>query len=177
MAILYLKAVHIIFVVSWFAGLFYIVRLFVYHVEAQDRPEPERRILQDQYTIMEGRLWRIITQPAMILTVGTGIAMILVSPQYYLQASWMYVKLGFVAALLAYHFICGSIVRSLREGKLPASGLHFRMWNEVATLLLIAIVFIVVLRNWLDWIWGTAGLVALGILFMAIVRAVNKRWK
>lgn len=177
MSLLYLKAVHIIFVVSWFAGLFYIVRLFIYHVEAEEKPDTEKKILQAQYTVMEGRLWKIITVPAMILTVITGVAMIFINPQYYLHADWMYVKLGFVVVLLVYHFLCGRIVGQLRQGIMPASGLQLRYWNEVATLLLIAIVFIVVLRNGLDWIWGTASLIALAVLFMIIVKAVNNRWK
>jgi len=177
MAILYLKAVHIIFVVSWFAGLFYIIRLFIYHVEAEEKPEPERSILQKQYTLMEGRLWNIITVPAMVLTVATGIAMIWMNPSYYLHAPWMQVKFGFVILLLIYHFMCGRMVRQLKNGIMPASGLRLRMWNEVATLLLIAIVFIVEVQNWLDWIWGTIGLIALAVLFAVIVKSVHKMWK
>lgn len=176
MPILYLKAVHIVFVVSWFAGLFYVVRLFIYHVEAKELDEPARGILQRQYTLMESRLWNIITVPSMVITVGTGIAMIALNPGY-LQAGWMHAKLGFVVLLLVYHFLCGRMIARLKRGEVPMSALRLRMWNEVATLLLVAIVFLVVVRQFLSWVWGVGGLVALGVLFMVIIKAVNKRWK
>ncbi len=94
MAYLYLKSIHIIFVVSWMAGLFYIVRLFVYHVEANDRPEQERVILQRQFELMQHKLWYIITTPAMVLAVLAGVGMIYINPAL-LQADWMQVDLSF----------------------------------------------------------------------------------
>ena len=106
------KALHIIFVVSWFAGLFYIVRLFIYHTEAQRKGEPDRSILSEQYKIMQGKLWWIITTPAMILTVIFGTWMIILVPAY-LDAPWMQVKLSFVALLLFYHFVCQKILFDL----------------------------------------------------------------
>jgi putative membrane protein len=109
MEIPYILSIHIIFVVSWMAGLFYIVRLFVYHIEANDKPEPDRSILQKQFITMEQRLWNAITTPAMILTVLSGLYM-LIRLQLYDQP-WMMVKLGFVGGLLIYHFICQNIIR------------------------------------------------------------------
>ena len=100
-----LKALHIIFVVSWFAGLFYIVRLFIYHTEAQNRQGEAKKILSDQFEIMEKRLWWIITTPAMILSIIFGAWMLLLIPAY-LEANWMHAKLGFVMLLLIYHFVC-----------------------------------------------------------------------
>ena len=97
------KALHIIFVVSWFAGLFYVVRLFIYHVEAQDKDKVEKEILSNQFEIMERRLWWIITTPAMLLTIIFGIWMILLIPDY-INATWMHIKLCFVLLLLIYHF-------------------------------------------------------------------------
>lgn len=176
MAYLYLKAIHIIFVVSWFAGLFYIVRLFIYHVEAEARPEAERAVLQAQYTLMEKRLWRIITMPAMILTVASGIAMIYLAP-FLLDIPWMHVKLGFVVLLLIYHFACQRIMLQLRQGKIPDTAVRLRMWNEGATLLLVAIVFTVVLKSVTLWIWGVAGLLALGVLMMVVIQLLKDRWE
>src|SRR5580698_5174715 len=101
----YILAVHIIFVVCWMAGLFYMVRLFIYHTEAQDKPEPDRKILSDQFEIMENKLWYIITVPSMAFVVIAGTLMLYIRP-YYLDFGWMQLKLGFVAGLLVYHFIC-----------------------------------------------------------------------
>src|ERR1700704_4126177 len=98
----YILAVHIIVVVCWFAGLFYIVRLFIYHTEAQDKPEPKRKILSDQFVIMERRLWNVITVPSMVLTVAAGITMLCLVPSW-LQQPWMHIKLTFVLLLLVYH--------------------------------------------------------------------------
>jgi putative membrane protein len=114
-----LKALHIIFVVSWFAGLFYIVRLFIYHTEAQQKPAIEKEILSKQFIEMEKKLWWIITTPAMILTFVFGTWMIALNHEYYLNAPWMHVKLGFVGLLLIYHFVCQKILNDLRYNKFP----------------------------------------------------------
>ena len=167
------KAIHIIFLVSWFAGLFYIIRLFIYHVEAFDRPDVERIVLQEQYKIMERRLMKIITTPAMILTLLSGIMMIWARP-FLLQFSWMYLKFGLLLLLFAYHGSCSYMMRKLKDDIIVAGSLKLRMWNEVATLLLVAIVFVVVFKDLTNWIWGVLGLVALGVLFMIIIKAVNK---
>ncbi len=169
MEYLYLKALHIIFVISWMAGLFYTVRLFVYHTEANDRPEQERLVLQKQYEIMEHRLWYIITTPAMVLTILAGAAMIWINPGL-LSQSWMLVKLGFVAGLLIYHFVCQNIINKLKKGIFNWSSMHFRLWNELATLFLVAIVFTVVLRSAIDWIYGLVGLILFGIIIMSAVK-------
>lgn len=173
MTLLYIKSVHIIFVVSWFAGLFYIVRLFIYHTEAEERPENERNILQKQFLIMEKKLWNIITVPAMVLTVLSGASMLLVNPAY-LQMPWMWVKIALVLGLLAYHFYCQKIIGELKNSIFRWNSYQLRMWNEVATLFLVSIVFIVVLKNAFNWIWGVIGLVIFALLMMMAVRLYKK---
>ena len=101
---LYIKVAHIIFVVTWFSGLFYIVRLFIYHVEAEQKDSHEKRVLRSQFKIMEQRLWNIITAPSMIITLGTGLW--LAYSYKYFQAGWMHIKLALVIVLLIYHCIC-----------------------------------------------------------------------
>src|SRR6476659_6795385 len=131
----YILAIHIIFVVSWMAGLFYIVRLFIYHTEANDKPEAERIILQKQFEVMESKLWNIITQPAMILSVSAGLLMLYLN-QSLLQTDWMWVKLGFVGGLLIYHMVCQNIISQLKRGKFWMTSTQLRLWNELATIFL-----------------------------------------
>ena len=169
MLYLYLKSIHIIFVVSWMAGLFYIVRLFVYHVEANARPEQERLILQTQFELMQKRLWYIITTPAMVLTILAGAGMILVNPTL-LYANWMQVKLAFVLGLLFYHFKCQNIISQLKQGVFSWNSTQLRIWNELATIFLVAIVFTVVLKSAIDWIYGLIGLILFAIIIMSAVR-------
>lgn len=165
----YILSVHIIFVVSWMAGLFYSVRLFIYHTEAKDRPEIERNILQKEYEKIEAKLWNIITTPAMVLTVLAGVGMVCIRPDL-LQASWFHVKLGFVVALLIYHFICQNIMKQLKQGKCKISSFNLRLWNEVATILLVAIVFTVVLKSAVNWIYGLVGLIIFSVVIMLGVK-------
>lgn len=169
-----LKALHIIFVVSWFAGLFYIVRLFIYHTEAQQKSEIEKEILSKQFIDMEKKLWWIITTPAMILTIIFGTWMIVLNAGYYLHAPWMHVKLGFVALLLIYHFVCQKIMLDLKNNKFNWSSNGLRIWNEVATLALVAIVFIVVLKDELNWWKGTVGFFAVAIGLMLLIRLYKR---
>ncbi|MEJ5992875.1 protoporphyrinogen oxidase HemJ [Pedobacter sp. Du54] len=172
---LYSKAVHIIFVVSWMAGLFYSVRLFIYHTEANDRPEVEKNILQKEFEKIEGRLWNIITIPAMVLTVLAGATMLYLNPDL-LSVSWMHVKLGFVVLLLIYHFICQNIMKQLRRGVFKYSSNQLRLWNEVATILLVAIVFTVILKSAVDWAYGLVGLLAFSVIIMTAVK-IYKRYR
>ena len=165
----YVLAVHIIFVVSWMAGLFYGVRLFIYHTEANDKPEVEKNILQKEFAKIEARLWNIITTPAMILTVVAGVTMLFLNPGL-LLADWMLVKLGFVVLLLVYHFICQNIMKQLKNGMFKYSSTQLRLWNEVATILLVAIVFTVILKNAVDWIYGLVGLIVFSAVIMTAVK-------
>ncbi len=165
----YVLAIHIIFVVCWFAGLFYIVRLFIYHTEAQEMPEPDRTILSKQFEIMERRLWNVITVPSMILTVLAGATMLYLVPGW-LQQPWMHIKLTFVALLLVYHFMCQNKIKQMRLGLFIWSSTRLRIWNEVATILLFAIVFLAVLKNAESWIYGSVGIVIFSMIIMSGVK-------
>jgi putative membrane protein len=166
------QSVHIIFVVSWMAGLFYSVRLFIYHTEANDRPPLERDILQREFEKIEHRLWNIITTPAMIFTILAGIFMIYLNPAL-LKESWLHVKLAFVVGLIGYHFICQRIMNQLKAGVFKLSSFKLRLWNEVATIFLVAIVFTVVLKSAVNWIYGLLGL----IIFSAVIMSAVKLYK
>jgi putative membrane protein len=140
------KAFHLIGVVVWFAGLFYLVRLFVYHAEASQEPEPAQTILKNQYQIMEKRLYHIITMPGMVVTVVMAIALLITEPQV-LKDGWLHIKLAFVAALLVYHFYCGRIMRRLAAGQCNWTGQQFRALNELPTIFLVVIVLLAVFKN------------------------------
>ena len=165
----YVLAIHIIFVVCWMAGLFYIVRLFVYHTEAQAKPEPDRKILSDQFVIMERRLWNVITIPSMWLTIIAGITMLYLAPGW-LKQPWLQIKLCFVAGLIVYHYICQSKIKQMRYGLFTWSSTQLRIWNEVATIFLFAIVFLAVVKDGISWIYGTVGIVIFSMIIMSAVK-------
>ena len=165
----YILAIHIIFIVCWFAGLFYIVRLFIYHTEAQEKPEPDRAILSKQFEIMEHRLWYVITVPSMFLVVAAGLTMLYLMPVW-LQQSWMHLKLTFVLGLIVYHFICQKKIKQMKKGVFKWTSTQLRIWNEVSTIFLFAIVFLAVLKNSLSWIFGIVGLLAFTMIIMSAVK-------
>ncbi len=173
MNFLYVKALHIIFVVTWFAGLFYIVRLFIYHTEAEKKDETAKQILQNQYKLMQKRLWYIITWPSAILASFFAFWMLYQNPVY-LEMPWMHVKLSFVLALYFYHGACHSIFKQLQRDEIKYSALKLRIWNEVATIILFAVVFLVVLKSAINWIWGVIGIVLISVLLMLSVRLYKK---
>lgn len=167
----FLKALHIIGFVAWFAALFYLVRLFVYHREAWDEGADSERgsILREQYSLMERRLYQIIQTPAMILTFSGGIAMLFLRPQW-LQMPWMQLKLGLLLLLVAYHFSCGAHLRALRQNAGGLSSFGYRLYNEVPTLLLIAVVMLAVYKT-TEALWlGAVVLLGLGLLFFVAAR-------
>ena len=168
-----IKALHIIFVVSWFAGLFYMVRLFIYHTETKDKSKEEARILVDQYKIMERKLWYIITTPAMVLTVLFGTWMLFLNP-YLLIQPWMHIKLTFIVLLLVYHFICQRTMNQLKRDEIKWTSFQLRLWNELATLFLVAVVFLVELQTSMDWVKGTLGFFLVGIALMIAVKIYKK---
>jgi protoporphyrinogen IX oxidase len=135
---LWLKALHVVFVVTWFAGLFYLPRLYVYHAVTTDTPGLAR------FVVMERRLFFIMTVGA-LLAVLFGLAMILASPAY-LEQGWMRLKLLLVALLVGYHFWCYRLMRSLRLGVNPHSQRWYRWFNELPSLLLLAIVILAVVK-------------------------------
>ncbi|PHR69040.1 MAG: protoporphyrinogen IX oxidase [Lutibacter sp.] len=179
MDFLYIKSLHIIFVITWFSGLFYVVRLFIYHAEAESKTSPEKEILQKQYKLMTKRLWYIITWPSAILASIFAFWMLYQNPAY-LEMPWMQVKLIFVLALYVYHGICHRIFAQLQSDIVNYSSFKLRIWNEVATIILFSIVFLVVLKNAVNWIWGVVGIVLFSFLLMfgirlyKTIRAKNK---
>lgn len=165
----FFKALHIIGFVSWFSGIFYIVRLFVYHREAWDMEDPKGKILRAQYTIMEGRLFYIIQTPAMFLTLIGGTGMLLIQPNW-LQMPWMHLKLLLLFVLLGYHFSCARLIKKLQNGSSGLSSFNYRLYNELPTLMLIAIVMLAVWKN-LNGLWlGLGVLLCLSILFFVAAK-------
>jgi len=169
----YIKAFHIIFVVSWFAGLFYIVRLFIYHTEAEDRSPQEKALLQNQFKIMEKRLWNIITVPAMLITLVSGLLMFYLNPEL-LKTGWMHIKLTFLIGLIVYHLLCFKILKDLQKDIIRRSSAYLRIWNEVATFFLVVISFIVILKHPVNWIWGVLAVILLGVLVMIGLKIFKK---
>jgi putative membrane protein len=161
----YIKSLHLIFVITWFSGLFYIVRLFVYQIEANDKPSPEKEILQNQYKIMTYRLWYIITWPSAVLASIFAFTLIFLMPGF-LQMPWMQVKLGFVLALYLYHLKCHQIFKQLQNNEVKYSSNFMRLWNEGATIILFAVVFLVILKNAFNWIFGVIGIFLFSIIIM-----------
>jgi len=173
MEYLYIKSLHIIFVTTWFAGLFYIIRLFIYFKEAEEKEEPSRSILQKQYALMSKRLWYIITWPSAILATLFAIWLLVLQP-FWLEANWMIIKLVFVALLFAYHWSCQLMYNKIDKGFLKYSSFALRIWNEVATIILFASVFLVVLKNSLGWIFGVIGIVGVSVLLMLGIKLYKR---
>ncbi|XRE42108.1 Protoporphyrinogen IX oxidase,HemJ [Tenacibaculum discolor] len=173
MDFLYVKALHIIFVVTWFAGLFYIGRLFIYQVEAEKKDEPAKSILQTQYKLMSKRLWYIITWPSLFLASFFAFWMLYKNP-YYLKMPWMHVKLAFVLALYFYHGFCHKIYKELQRDEVKHTPNKLRIFNEIPTVILFAVVFLVVLKSAINWIWGVVGIILFGVLLMIGIRYYKK---
>ncbi|MFY7810618.1 MAG: CopD family protein [Flavobacterium sp.] len=171
-----LKSLHIIFVITWFAGLFYIIRLFVYHVEALEKPEPEKTILSNQYKIMENRLWYIITIPSAILTFVIAFWLLLFTDagMVWLQMPWMHIKLIFVFLLYVYMYICHLFYNQLQNDICKKTSLFFRIWNEVATVILLSIVFLVVMKNELNWLYAILGMILVVAILMIAIKWYKK---
>lgn len=174
MAYYWFKAFHLIGIVVWFAGLFYLVRLFVYHAEAREQPEPAQTILQQQYELMEKRLYNIITTPGMAVTVAMALGL-LYTESGILKSAWLHIKLAFVALLLIYHFYCGRIMRQLAKGECQWTGQQFRALNEAPTILLVVIVLLAVFKNNLPLDATTWLIVALVISMAASIQLYAKK--
>jgi protoporphyrinogen IX oxidase len=169
----YVKALHIIFVVTWFSGLFYIVRLFVYSAEANEKPEPERSILLKQFSIMQKRLWYGITWPSAILTLifGTWIGIL-----YGSLPAWLLIKLFFVAGLFIYHLSLHSIFRQQQKENFKWTSQKLRMWNELATVFLLCIVMLAVVKQLLSVVWAIGVLIVFIILLLIAIK-IYKRFR
>lgn len=161
----YIKSFHLIFVITWFAGLFYIPRLFVYQIESFYKPSPEKEILGKQLKLMSKRLWYIITWPSAILATIFAIWLLILQP-YWLEQPWMHVKLVFVILLIIYHLKTHQYYKQLQNDEVMKTSSFMRIWNEGATFILFAVVFLVILKNAINWVYGIIGLVVLGVLIM-----------
>ena len=171
----YIKSLHLIFVVTWFAGLFYIPRLFIYHIEAWQKPSPDKEILSEQLKLMTKRLWYIITWPSAILCTLFAIWLLILMPGW-LQQPWMHVKLAFVVLLFVYHFKCHQIFKQMQRDDIRYTSNFMRIWNEVATIILFAVVFLVILKSAFNWIYGIVGMFALAVLLMLGIK-MYKRYR
>lgn len=168
MDLLYIKSIHIIFVVSWFAALFYIVRLFIYATEAQTKDDIARPILTQQLLLMQRKLWYIIGWPAAIGTMIFGFWMIVINPNY-LSLPWMWLKLIAVGFLCMYHWQCQRILTQQKQGVFKFSSTRLRLFNELATIFLVAIVFLVVVKSTSGMMWGILGMFGFaGLLMLAV---------
>ncbi|NJM22896.1 MAG: protoporphyrinogen oxidase HemJ [Richelia sp. RM2_1_2] len=161
MAYSWFKAFHLVGIVVWFAGLFYLVRLFIYHVEAEKEPEPARTILKNQYQIMEKRLYSIITTPGMLVTIAMAIGLLSTEPEV-LKQPWLHVKLAFVVLLIGYHHYCKRLMKQLAANECKWGSQQLRALNEAPTIMLIVIVLLAVFKNNLPTditAWGIFGLI------------------
>ncbi len=164
---LYIKALHIIFIVTWFAGLFYMPRFFIYNTEAGERSEVEKNILRTQFGIMMKRLWFGITWPSAILTLILGPWI------WYLLGSfpqWLVIKLVFVIGLYIYHFSLHAVYKQQMRGVFKYSSQQLRIWNEIATIFLVAIVMLAVVKQNMSVVWGIVGLILLIFLLMSAIK-------
>ncbi|MBD0289554.1 MAG: CopD family protein [Flavisolibacter sp.] len=170
----YLKALHIIFIVTWFAGMFYIVRLFIYNTEANEKSELEKSILQQQFSVMIKRLWLGITWPSAVVTLLFGLWLMLNGnwEKRLLDAegTWLLVKLFFVVLLYGYHFTLHALYKQQLHGIFKYSSQQLRIWNEVATIFLVAIVMLATVKKSLSFILGLAGLIGFVVVLMSAVK-------
>ncbi|MBW4658611.1 MAG: protoporphyrinogen oxidase HemJ [Drouetiella hepatica Uher 2000/2452] len=174
MTYLWFKAFHLVGVVAWFAGLFYLPRLFVYHAEANEQPEAVRTVLQQQYQIMEKRLYRIIMTPAMVLTVAMAIGMVIVSPDL-LKETWLHIKFGLVVVLLGYHHFCARLMKEMAAGRFRFTGQQFRWFNEFPTVLFVIVVLLAVFKNSFPTSAASWSVVGMVVAMAAIIQLYARK--
>lgn len=169
---LYIKALHIIFIVTWFAGLFYMPRLLIYNTEAGEQPSPAKEILRKQFTVMMKRLWFGITWPSAIITLVLGLWVMFAGPwaSTFKMHTWLHIKLLFVILLYVYHHSLHFILKQQLRGVFKYTSQQLRIWNEVATIFLVAIVMLVVVKQNMSAVWGVLGLLAFVILLMSAIK-------
>ena len=173
MSYLYLKSLHLIFMVCWFSGLFYLVRLFIYFKESELKDTTTRKILKDQFCLMTKRLLYIITWPSAILTTIFGLSMIYSNPLL-LDVKWMKVKLCFVFFLLLYTYSCQIIFNQMKKGKILYKENNLRVWNELATVFLFSIIFLAVLKTSISWLYATVGLILIALILTLLIKAYKR---
>lgn len=172
---LFIKSIHIVSMVAWFAGLFYLVRLFVYHTEAFEKEEPTKNILIHQYHIMETRLFKIICQPAMMLTWTCGLALIYINGMEWFKVNtWLHVKILLVIILTVYHSYNKKIIQQLNVQKEVMSAFNFRLYNELPTLILVGVILLAVYKNLLQFGYAFAGIVSFGIVLFIFAKIYKR---
>lgn len=174
MAYYWFKAFHIVGFVVWFAGLFYLVRLFIYHVEAFEKPEPARSILTEQFQIMEKRLYSLITTPGMLLTIAMAIGLISTEPQV-LHDTWLHIKLTLVVLLVGYHHYCARLMKQLAAGQCKWGSQQLRGLNEVPTVFLVLIVLLAIFKNTLPTSATAWAIVAMVVAMVATIQLYARK--
>ena len=169
----YIKSLHLIFVVTWFAGLFYEPRLFIYHIEASKKISPAKEILENQLKIMSRRLWYIITWPSAILATIFAIWLLVLMPGLLYQ-SWMLIKTVFIFLLYAYHLKTHQMFLELQRDEIRYSSNFMRIWNEGATLFLFAIVFLAIVKSAIHWVFVLLGTFGLIVLLMVAIKLYKR---
>jgi putative membrane protein len=171
----FFKALHIVGFVAWFAGIFYLVRLFVYHKEALESDEVQT-VLLSQYELMEKRLFYIITHPAMFLTWFSGLMMLyLYGWDWFKINIWLHYKIGLLILLTVYHFWMQSSMKKLSSNTINTSSFGFRLLNELPTILLVLIVFIAVFRSSFSLLYGLLSFLGLGVIFFVAAKLYKSR--
>lgn len=174
MSYLWFKAFHLVGIVAWFAGLFYLPRLFVYHAEANEQPEPVRSILQQQYQVMEKRLYSIIMTPAMLLTLAMAVGMVVTAPAL-LKETWIHLKLGLVLVLVGYHHLCKRLMTEMAADKFRFSGQQFRWFNEFPTVLFVVVVLLAVFKNNFPTSVASWAVVGMGVAMAAVIQLYARK--
>jgi putative membrane protein len=169
----YIKSLHLIFVITWFAGLFYMPRLFIYHIEAGEKSPEERELLAAQFRVMERRLWYIITWPSAVLCTLFALWLLWLMPAW-LSQPWMHIKLGFILLLFGYHLKTHQMFLRFQREDIRYTSRYMRIWNEGATLILFAVVFLAILKSSFQWVYGLAGLILLAVLLMLGIRLYRR---
>ncbi|MFO7702677.1 MAG: CopD family protein [Psychroflexus maritimus] len=173
MSYLYIKSLHLIFVITWFAGLFYIPRLFIYQIEALNKPKEQATPIVEQLKLMTNRLWFIITWPSAVLATFFAIWLLILNPGW-LKAPWMHIKLGFVVVLILYHLKNHQIYKQFQRDEIKWTSNQMRIWNEGATLILFAVVFLVITKSAVNWVYGTFGLIGLALVLMLGIKLYKR---
>lgn len=169
------KALHLIGAISWMAGLFYLVRIMVYHAEANNKPLEERRLLQGQFSLMEWKAYNIILKPAVVITWSFGVILLCLQP-IWLEQPWLHAKLGFLVLLTGYTHYCKGHIRRLEAGTSTFTHLHYRALNEVPTILMVGIIFLAVYKSSIHWVSLAVGIgLFTALIFYAVKKANRKR--
>lgn len=174
MAYFWYKAFHIVGFVTWFGGLFYLPRLFIYHQEANEKPEPARTILQEQFQIMEKRLYSIIMTPGMLVTVAMAIGLITTEPDV-LHETWLHVKVALVLGLIGYHHYCKRLMKQLAANECKWNSQQLRAINEVPTVFLVLIVMLGIFKNGFPTGAATWTIVAMVVAMAATIQLYARK--